>query len=58
MPRRLGAFCTAAVDPISASDRITGDSIARVALDVKNKSVIAGDKHLNSVLTFYLPEVF
>ena len=27
-------------------------------VDVKNKSVIASDKRLNSVLTFYLPEIF
>ncbi len=29
-----------------------------VTLDVKNKSIIASDKRLNSVLTFYLPEIF
>jgi DNA-binding beta-propeller fold protein YncE len=29
-----------------------------VALDVKNKSIIASDKRLNSVLTFRVPEVF
>jgi DNA-binding beta-propeller fold protein YncE len=29
-----------------------------VALDIKNKSIIASDKRLNSVLTFRLPEVF
>ena len=29
-----------------------------VTLDVKNKSVIASDKHLNSVLTFRVPELF
>jgi hypothetical protein len=29
-----------------------------VALDVKNKSIIASDKHLNSVLTFRIPELF
>jgi len=29
-----------------------------VALDVKNKSIIASDKRLNSVLTFRVPELF
>ena len=29
-----------------------------VTLDVKNKSIIASDKRLNSVLTFHLPEMF
>jgi hypothetical protein len=29
-----------------------------VALDVKNKSIIASDKRLNSVLTFYFPDAF
>jgi hypothetical protein len=29
-----------------------------VTLDVKNKSIIATDKRLNSVLTFYVPEMF
>jgi DNA-binding beta-propeller fold protein YncE len=29
-----------------------------VTLDVKNKSIIASDKRLNSVLTFYFPEMF
>ena len=29
-----------------------------VALDVKNKSIIASDKRLNSVLTFSVPELF
>ena len=29
-----------------------------VALDVKNKSIIASDKRLNSVLTFRVPEIF
>jgi hypothetical protein len=29
-----------------------------VTLDVKNKSIIASDKHLNSVLTFRIPELF
>ena len=29
-----------------------------VALDVKNKSIIASDKHLNSVFTFRMPELF
>lgn len=29
-----------------------------VAIDAKNKSIIASDKRLNSVLTFYFPEAF
>jgi hypothetical protein len=29
-----------------------------IDLDVKNKSVIITDKVLNSVLTFYFPEIF
>jgi DNA-binding beta-propeller fold protein YncE len=29
-----------------------------VTLDVKNRSIIASDKRLNSVLTFHVPEVF
>jgi hypothetical protein len=29
-----------------------------VTLDVKNKSIIASDKRLNSVLTFYFPDMF
>ena len=29
-----------------------------IALDVKNRSIIASDKRLNSVLTFHVPEVF
>jgi hypothetical protein len=29
-----------------------------VTLDVKNRSIIASDKRLNAVLTFYLPEMF
>src|SRR5437667_7755657 len=29
-----------------------------VTLDVKNKSIIASDKRLNSVLTFRVPEMF
>ncbi len=29
-----------------------------VTLDVKNKSIIASDKRLNSVLTFRVPELF
>jgi hypothetical protein len=29
-----------------------------VTLDVKNRSIIASDKRLNSVLTFRVPEIF
>jgi hypothetical protein len=29
-----------------------------VAIDEKNKSIIASDKRLNSVMTFYFPEMF
>ena len=29
-----------------------------VDLDIKNKSVVVSDKVLNSVLTFYYPEIF
>jgi hypothetical protein len=29
-----------------------------VAIDEKNRSIIASDKRLNAVLTFYFPEAF